>query len=115
MNQPSEGLLHAVAMPSLTRHAELRMQQRGIQSSDIELAVRYGRRIHAKGLTYYVVGRKEVKRQAQAGENISRLSGLQVLVQETEGVVVTTYRNTDFHTIRSTPRDKRRFRSQSGH
>lgn len=102
-------------IPELTRHAEIRMQQRGIQLTDIELAVRFGRRIHAKGLTYYVIGRKEVSRHAQHGRDISDLCGLQVLVQEEEGLVVTTYRNTDFHAIRAGGRDKRRVRIQSRH
>jgi hypothetical protein len=101
--------------PALSHHAEVRMQQRGIRRTDIELAVQYGRRIHAKGLTYYVVGRKEVERQAMLGRNISSLAGLQVLVQEEDGMVVTTYRNTDFHAIRSTARDKRRMRHQARH
>lgn len=47
--------------PEMSSHAEIRMQQRGIQRTDIELAIQYGRRIHAKGLTYYVIERKEVK------------------------------------------------------
>lgn len=99
--------------PKTTRHAEIRMQQRGIQRTDIELAVQYGRRIRAKGLTYYVVGRKEIEHHAQRGRNISGLSGLQVLVQEDEGLVVTIYRNTDFHAIRTTSRDKHRVQLQS--
>lgn len=41
--------------PAFSQHAEVRMQQRGIRRTDVELAVQYGRRIHAKGLTYYVV------------------------------------------------------------
>jgi len=101
--------------PALSQHAEIRMQQRGIRRTDIQLAVQYGRRIHAKGLTYYVVGRKEVERQAILGRNISSLAGLQVLVQEEEGLVVTTYRSTDFHAIRSTARDKRRAHFRSRH
>ncbi|MCV2439259.1 DUF4258 domain-containing protein [Paucibacter sp. DJ2R-2] len=99
--------------PEMSSHAEIRMQQRGIQRTDIELAIQYGRRIHAKGLTYYVIGRKEVKLLAQQGQNISGLSGLQVLVQEE--LVVTTYRNTDFHAIRTTVRDKRRMRLRHRH
>ncbi|MGY0193514.1 DUF4258 domain-containing protein [Leptothrix sp. BB-4] len=101
--------------PVLSHHAEVRMQQRGIRRNDIELAVQYGRRIHSKGLTYYVVGRKEVERHAQHGLDISSLSGLQVLVREEEGLVVTTYRNTDFRAIRTTARSKRRMKIQSRH
>ena len=100
---------------SLTNHAAIRMQQRGISRAALQAVLDFGRRIHAKGLTFYVVGRKEVERQAMQGRNISGLSGLQVLVQEEEGLVVTTYRNTDFHAIRSTARDKRRLRFQSRH
>jgi len=101
--------------PDMSRHAEIRMQQRGIQRADVERAVQYGRRIRARGLTFYVIGRKEVERQAQLGRNISDLTGLQVLVQEDDGVVVTTYRSGDFHSIRATPRGKRRMRIQSQH
>lgn len=101
--------------PAFSQHAEVRMQQRGIRRTDVELAVQYGRRIHAKGLTYYVVGRKEVERQALHGRNISSLAGLQVLVQEEDGLVVTAYRNTDFHAIRCTAHDKRRAKFQSRH
>lgn len=98
--------------PELSHHAEIRMQQRGIRRADIELAVKYGRCIHAKGLTYCVVGRKEVERQAIWGRNISRLTGLQVLIQKEDGLVVTAYRNANFHPIRSTARHKRRVHFQ---
>lgn len=96
--------------PRLTRHAQLRMQQRGIRERDVEMVIRFGRRIHAKGLMYYVVGRKEMQHPSLKGRDLSRLSGLQVLVKPEDGVVVTTYRNADFHPIRSTPRDSRRSR-----
>lgn len=113
MSQRPNGKQRIDREPEMSRHAEIRMQQRGIQRTDIELAMQYGRRIHAKGLTYYVIGRKEVTRLAQQGQNISSLSGLQVLVQDQ--LVVTTYRSTDFHAIRTTMRDKRRLRSRHRH
>lgn len=101
--------------PVLSQHALVRMQQRGIRPTDVALVVQYGRRIHAKGLTFYVVGRKEVQRQASQGRNISDLAGLQVLIEEEKGLVITTYRNTDFHAIRSTARDRRHRRHQARH
>lgn len=115
MNQRHQQERRLARKPELSQHAEVRMQQRGIRRTDIELAVQYGRRIHAKGLIYYVVGRKEVERQAKHGRNIAGLAGLQVLVQEEDELVVTTYRSTDFHAIRSTARSKRRLRLQSWH
>jgi hypothetical protein len=115
MNQRHQQDQRLDRKPALSHHAEVRMQQRGIRKTDVELAVQYGRRIHAKGLTYYVVGRKEIERNALQGRDISGLSGLQVLVQEEDGLVVTTYRNTDFHAIRATGRNKRCTRFQSRH
>lgn len=108
MNQHSLHPSDQSFLPRLTRHAQLRMQQRGIRDRDVEMAIRFGRQIHAKGLTYYVVGRKEMQDPSLAGQDVSRLAGLQVLVHSEGGVVVTTYRNADFHSIRSTPRDSRR-------
>lgn len=115
MNQQNHSAQREVNLPRLTLHAKVRMQQRGIRDDDIEQVVRFGRRIHAKGLTYYVVGRKEVKRQALVGKDIAKLEGLQVLVEATDGMVVTTYRSKDFHSIRSTPRDRCRRYSHDQH
>jgi hypothetical protein len=115
MNQCHQPEQRLESKPEMSQHAEVRMQQRGIRRTDVELAVQYGRRIHAKGLTYYVVGRKEVERQAMHGVNIAGLAGLQVLVKKEDGMIVTTYRSTDFHAIRSTARSKRRLRFQYRH
>lgn len=110
MNQQSQRSFDQPLQPRLTHHAQVRMQQRGIRDRDVELVIRFGRRIHAKGLTYYVVGRKEMQHPSLAGRDVSRLAGLQVLVQSKDGVVVTTYRSADFHSIRTTPRKSRRSR-----
>lgn len=84
---------------ALTHHAVIRMQQRGISETDIQTVIRFGRRIRAKAITYYVLGRKEIQRYAALGFNFSDLHGLQVLVCA-EGKVVTTYRNPDFRSLR---------------
>ena len=84
---------------SLTDHAAIRMQQRGISRSALQTVLDFGRRIHAKGLTFYVVGRKEVALYADRGVNLSNFEGLQVLVAA-DGVVVTTYRSRDLHAIK---------------
>lgn len=87
----------------LTEHAAVRMRQRGVASGAIDAAVSYGRHIHAKGVTYCVVGRKEVKRYAALGVDLSEAEGLQVLLSS-DGAVVTVYRNRDLHRIKVTPR-----------
>ena len=84
---------------SLTDHAAIRMQQRGISRAALQTVLTFGRRIRAKGLTFYVVGRKEVALYADHGVNLAKFEGMQVLVA-TDGVVVTTYRSRDLHAIK---------------
>ena len=84
---------------SLTNHAAIRMQQRGISRAALQAVLDFGRRIHAKGLTFYVVGRKEVALYADRGVNLTNFEGLQVLVAA-DGAVVTTYRSRDLHAIK---------------
>lgn len=82
-----------------TAHAELRMQQRGIAPRLIELVLRYGRTIYARGLAFRVIGHKEVERFARDGIDLTRAEGIHVLV-ETDGSVITAYRNHDLRKIR---------------
>ena len=84
---------------SLTNHAAIRMQQRGISRAALQTVLTFGRRIRAKGLTFYVVGRKEVALYADHGVNLAKFEGMQVLVAN-DGMVVTTYRNRDLHAIK---------------
>jgi len=83
----------------LTAHAELRMQQRGIAPQLIELVLRYGRTIYSRGLAFRVIGHKEVGRYSRDGIDLSRAEGIHVLV-ETDGSVITAYRNHDLRKIR---------------
>ena len=102
-------LFHATPAASdslqLTSHACLRMQQRGISRMAVNAVLAYGRRIHAKAATYCVVGRKEVQRYASEGVDLSRLTGLQVLVSA-EGSVITVYRSQDLHAIKAVRRPR---------
>lgn len=90
---------------SLTSHAAIRMQQRGISTAALQAVLDFGRRIHAKGLTFYVVGHKEVALYADHGVNLSNFEGLQVLVAA-DGAVVTTYRSRDLHAIKVQTRSR---------
>lgn len=88
---------------AMTTHAFVRMQQRGICSAGVQAAVVYGRRIRAKGVTFCVLGRKEVERQAERGVDLHAFEGLQVLLSR-DNAVVTVYRSRNLHAIRVTPR-----------
>ncbi|NML48027.1 DUF4258 domain-containing protein [Ramlibacter sp. G-1-2-2] len=110
----SEDLTWDTSIPDLTKHASIRMQQRGIRREDVDAALAYGRRIHAKGLTFFVIGEKEVRRYLDKGIDLAQMVGVQVLVSR-EGAVVTTYRSRDLHAIRVTPRAHRRARTKRPH
>lgn len=83
----------------VTAHAAVRMQQRGIPASALAHVLTYGRCIHAKGITFRVIGRKEVARYASHGIDLKAWEGVHALVG-TDGAVVTVYRNHDLHGIR---------------
>lgn len=92
---------------AMTTHAFVRMQQRGIRPAGVQAAVTYGRRIRAKGVTFCVLGRKEVARQAERGVDLHAFEGVQVLLSD-ENAVVTVYRSHNLHAIRATPRRRNR-------
>ena len=104
----------AVRLPTLTKHASTRMQQRGIGLGDIDAALTYGRTIHAKGVTFFVIGHKEVRKFSAQGIDLDAVAGIQVLVSH-DGSVVTTYRSHDLHAIKSSPRAQRHVRAMSHH
>lgn len=83
----------------LTHHASLRSQQRSISLPTIDLVTTYGRKIHARGATFMVVGRKEVDRYKDKRIDLSKAQGVHVLLS-TGGRVITTYRNQDLRSIR---------------
>ncbi|MFM0327317.1 DUF4258 domain-containing protein [Caballeronia glebae] len=87
----------------LTAHAALRMQQRGISTELLDLVLCYGRTLYERGLSFRVIGHKEVERYAREGVDLSRAEGVHVLVQA-DGAVITTYRNQKLRKIRPTRR-----------
>ena len=99
---------NSAPVPALTKHACTRMQQRGISLDAIDAALAYGRAIHAKGLTFFVIGHKEVRKFSAQGVDLDAVAGIQVLVSS-EGSVVTTYRSHDIHAIKSCRRAPSRF------
>lgn len=84
---------------TLTQHAQQRMGMRGFSSTDISLAIAYGRKIHVRGAAIYAVGRKEISQCLEFGVDLSGLDGLQV-VCSSDGTVMTLYRNRDFRGLR---------------
>jgi len=73
----------------LSRHAEVRTQQRGFQNGDITLIINFGTPVRRPGnVVEYQMRGKDGKRLVQA---ISRIKDKAVLVNHDEGMVVTVY------------------------
>lgn len=78
---------------NLTEHAIQRMSQRGIKANDIELVMDYGKEIYAKGVIYYVLGKKEVKRYSKQVPRLKQLEGIRVITSTHNCDIITVYRN----------------------
>jgi hypothetical protein len=83
----------------LTRHAWERMCGRGFSTAAIGLVLDYGRAMHTRGATIYVVGRKEVERHRRDGLDLSSVEGVQVVCAN-DDAVITVYRNRDLRGLR---------------
>ncbi|MDM8548223.1 DUF4258 domain-containing protein [Candidatus Venteria ishoeyi] len=83
----------------LTDHAHQRMQLRGISRNKLETVLYYGRCIHTRGASIYVIGHKEVEMNAQKGIDIQDCEGVQV-VCTSQYTVLTVYRNRNFRNLR---------------
>lgn len=97
--------LSYIRMPYQTNHAQTRMSQRGFNNQQIALALKYGRVIHAKGVVFVVVGRKEVSHYAKKGINLTGIEGIQLLMT-TDNVLVTVYRNHDLSQIKKSSKKR---------
>jgi hypothetical protein len=101
----------------LTQHASVRLHGRRFNRDCVEMALGFGREIHVKGITFFVVGRKEVLAAREAGFDLSKAEGMHVLCSR-EGAIVTMYRNHDLKNTRpgrgARRRRKRNPRSHSG-
>lgn len=84
---------------NLTLHASRRMANRGLSQAAVMAAIEYGRLFYVRGAAISAIGRKEVKRFAQEGVDLSRYEGIQVVCTP-GGTVLTAYRNRDFHGLR---------------
>ena len=83
----------------ITKHAEVRMNKRGITRQMLELVLMFGRKIYARGVVFYVIGKKEIQRFHKKEAGLKNMEGIQVLTS-VDGVVITTYLNRDLRAIR---------------
>ena len=83
-----------IAVVELTRHAQVRMQQRRISQDDVESVVTYGREFGTGNATVYVIGRREIQKNARVAD-LTHLNGLHAIVGP-KGQLITTYRDPAF-------------------
>lgn len=83
----------------LTDHVRKRMCARRIPWEAVETALLFGRKLHVKGATFYVIGSREVARYRDTERGIERFEGIQVVCAK-DGAVMTAYRNRDFSGLR---------------
>lgn len=92
---------------TLSKHTEVRMQQRRVSTDDIDKAFAYGRAIfQGTGSMIFIIGRREIKRH-QDDVDLTGLNGLHV-VCNARHVVITTYRNKSFKEKNAIPSCRRR-------
>lgn len=95
----------------ITKHAEQRMQQRGVSAEQVIGALAYGRRVFAKGAVYFVMGYREVNRCRELGLDFRSAQGVQVVCSH-DGSVKTVYRNGEMPRRGRRPRAPRRSRER---
>jgi hypothetical protein len=76
----------------LTGHARLRSAQRNLALDAVRYVMTYGREYRRTGVTFFVLGRRDIPREDLRLPWVARLEGAVALVSR-DGVVITLYRN----------------------
>lgn len=76
---------------TISKHARLRMAQRNVDYNDVAYVVRHGRRVHATGVLFHFLGKRNIPAKDRASK--SRLEGTVVLTDCLGETVITVYRN----------------------
>ena len=81
----------------MTKHAQTRASQRGIDAHQISFCMQFGEKFHRTGAVFYMITKKCLKRLKKSfGANLPRLNGIVVLgyPDKSAGFIVTTvYKN----------------------
>lgn len=81
-------------------HAQARMGLRGITEEAIDLVLKFGREIRAKGAIFYVLGKREIQKFQTINPTIQALEGVQVVTSVQDGTIITVYRNKNLSQIK---------------
>lgn len=78
---------------NMTRHGELRCDQRGFSRAEVAAVMESGTKIHRTGIVFYVMTKKDVMKRQQDKRRLKDLEGLTVLVSQDSGSVISVYKN----------------------
>ena len=78
--------------PKLTLHATDRSRTRGIPTDAIDAVIEFGKHRAIRGADVYTLGWREVRFYGQAGIDLSRWEGIEVVCAH-DGQILTVYRN----------------------
>ena len=82
---------------TFTAHALKRMNQRSIPRWQVELALRYGMRVYARGSLFVFVGKRHVRRMEREGyRGIDKLQGLTLVLDPKSKALLTCFKNRKF-------------------
>jgi hypothetical protein len=76
----------------LTLHATNRSRTRGIPTEAIRAAIEFGKHRAVRGADIYTLGWREIRLHMQAGIDLSRWEGIEVVCAH-DGQILTVYRN----------------------
>lgn len=86
-------------VPALSKHAQLRVAQRGVSLAAVDATLAWGRSFFARGVEVFRLDRRSVEEAMERGFDVSAFEGTHVLVGR-GGTVVTTYRNRSARRVR---------------
>lgn len=106
------GTLPAVRLPPISRHAGWRIARRHLDHEALALALVFGTALHRAGAIFHLVRRKDARWDGSLGRQIEQLHGTTVVLDCSQGVILTAYRSRNAHRhLRQKPR--RSTRSQN--
>ena len=79
-------------MFTITEHAQIRQQNRGVADEHISMVLRYGTEINAAGAIFYFMGNNSIPDNIPSSLK-ERLAGITIVCHRETGDVLTVYKN----------------------
>lgn len=77
----------------MTDHAQVRAAQRNLSDEDIAYVLKHGSKYHRGGACFIFLGEKDIFPEDLREEEIARLEGTILVLDQEQKTIVTVYRN----------------------